>query len=223
MKELVTFVQRRFRDLADPRKAGPMAAYMKTDMPFYGIPKPQRVPVFHEMRKRFPIENQRDYQRAVLALWKLPHREEKYAAIHVAQAWPKFITPASLPLYQQLIVEGAWWDFVDDLAIRLAGILWLNHRETASGVMDTWIDHKNMWLRRTAIIGQIKHKKHTDEERLFDYCLRRAHEKEFFIRKGIGWALREHAYTNPRKVKSFLRKHRAKLSPLSLGEAGKHL
>ena len=74
-----------------------------------------------------------------------------------------------------------------------------------------------------AIIGQIKHKAATDEDRLFDFCLRRAHEKEFFIRKGIGWALREYAYTNPRGVKSFLLKHRAKFSTLSFREAGKHL
>lgn len=200
-----------------------MAAYMKTDMPFYGIQKPGRMLVLRELKSRFPIEIRSQYQSAVLALWEQPHREEKYAAIHLAQAWPRFIVPASLPLYRRLIVEGAWWDFVDDLAIRLAGIVWLNHRETASVVMDSWIDHDCMWLRRAAIIGQIKHKKQTDEDRLFDYCLRRAHEKELFIRKGIGWALREHAYTNPRKVKAFLRKHRDKLSPLSMREAGKHL
>ena len=80
-----------------------------------------------------------------------------------------------------------------------------------------------MWLRRAAIIGQIKHKAETDEDRLFDYCLRRAGEKEFFIRKAIGWALRSHASTNPKAVKSFLSKHRDRLSPLSVREGGKHL
>jgi 3-methyladenine DNA glycosylase AlkD len=127
-----------------------------------------------------------------------------------------------------MIVEGAWWDFVDDLAIRLTGVVWLNNRATITPIMDKWIElpgagDKNMWLRRAAIIGQIKHKERTDEDRLFEYCLRRSHEKEFFIRKAIGWALREHAYTNPRGVKSFLLKHHAKLSPLSFREAGKHL
>jgi 3-methyladenine DNA glycosylase AlkD len=230
MQEMIHFIQSRFRALADPRKAGPMAAYMKTDMPFHGIQKPQRVQVFREMKKQFPIESAAQYKRAILALWNLPHREEKYAAISIAQSWPEFMVPGAIPLYRRLIVEGAWWDFVDDIAIRLTGIVWLKHRPRMSAIMDKWIDlpgdgtsDGNMWLRRAAIIGQIKHFEKTDEDRLFDYCLRRAHEKEFFIRKAIGWALRAHAYTNPRGVKSFLLKHREKLSPLSFREGGKHL
>jgi 3-methyladenine DNA glycosylase AlkD len=226
MDEIVQFVQRRFRTSADPHKAKPMAAYMKTDMPFYGILKPDRVRVLRELKKQFPLETRSQYQSAVLALWNLPHREEKYAATWIAHSWPPFIVPASMPLYRRLIVEGAWWDFVDDVAIRMTGIVWLNHREALSRVMDKWIDapgDRNMWLRRAAIIGQIKHKDQTDEDRLFDYCRRRAHEKEFFIRKGIGWALRQHAYTNPGTVRAFLHKHQASLSPLSLREAGKHL
>src|SRR5262245_39479737 len=127
MQEMVVFIQSRLRAVADPHKAKPMAAYMKTDMPFYGVQKPARVAIMREPKKKFPIASAADYKRAVLALWKLPHREEKYGAIWLAQAWTQYITPASVPLYQQLIVEGAWWDFVDDLAIRLTGIVWLNH------------------------------------------------------------------------------------------------
>jgi 3-methyladenine DNA glycosylase AlkD len=223
MRELVRFVQRRFRALSDPRKAGPMAAYMRTDMPFYGVQKPARVAVLRAARQKFPIETRSQYNAAVLGLWKLAHREEKYAAIWIAQQFDLFIVPASLPLYRRLIVEGAWWDFVDNVAIRLTGAVWLNHRARLSRVMDRWIDEENMWLRRAAIIGQIKHKDATDRQRLFDYCLRRCDEKEFFIRKAIGWALREYAYTAPDAVRQFLREHRAQLSPLSFREAAKHL
>ena len=223
MQELVRFVQTRFRALANPRKAGPMAAYMKTDMPFYGVQKPARVAVLREAKAKFPIETRSQYESAILALWKLPHREEKYAAIWIAQGFDEFIVPASLPLYRRLIVEGAWWDFVDDVAIRLVGRLTLDHRSKLAPIMDRWIDDKDMWLRRSAIISHIKHKKETDEEQLFDHCLRRAHEKEFFIRKAIGWALREYAYTAPEAVRKFVIEHRAKLSPLSFREASKHL
>jgi 3-methyladenine DNA glycosylase AlkD len=226
MQDMVNFIQREFRRQANPRKAKPMAAYMKTDMPFYGVQKPARVAVLREMKTKFPIESASGYKRAILALWNLPHREEKYGAIWLAQAYPSYITPASVPLYRRLIVEGAWWDFVDDLAIRLVGVVWLNNRAKITPIMDKWIDlpeERSMWLRRAAIIGQVKHKTQTDEDRLFDYCLSRAHEKEFFIRKAIGWALREHAYTNPHGVKSFLLKHRKKLSTLSFREGGKHL
>lgn len=221
--ELIRFVRERFSALADARKAREMAAYMKTEMPFYGIPKPDRVPVYREIKKRFPVGNQREYKAAVLSLWSQPHREEKYAAVFIAQAWPRFIAPGMLPLYRRLIVEGAWWDFVDDVAIRLVGMVMLDHRESTSGVMDRWMNDSNMWIRRSAIICQIKHKDQTDERRLFDYCRRRMHGKEFFIRKAIGWSLRAYAYTNPRAVNRFLREHRANLSGLSFREAAKHL
>lgn len=219
---MIEFVQSRFAALADPKKAREMAAYAKTAMPFYGINQPDREPVFRELKKRFPFEDQAQYRGAVLALWALPHREEKYAAIFIAQAWPQFVVPASLPLYRKLIVEGAWWDLVDFVAMRCLCPLWQNHRPRIGPIMDQWIAHRDMWLRRSAIIGQLKHKEETDEERLFGYCLLCAGEKEFFIRKAIGWALREYAKTSPAAVKRFIRQHREALSPLSFREASKH-
>jgi 3-methyladenine DNA glycosylase AlkD len=227
-QSLVCFVQSRLRAAADPAKAGPMQAYMKTDMPFYGVPKPQRTIIAREIKKQFPIESARDYKTAVLALWELPHREEKYLAIGVAQMWPAFILPTALPMYRRMIVEGAWWDFVDDVAIRLVGRVMRAHRAGIKPVMEQWIDlpgEKHMWLRRSALLCQIGHKLETDEAQLFDHCLRRGHEKEFFIRKAIGWALREYAWTSTgkRSVRRFLREHGDKLAPLSMREASRHL
>lgn len=205
-----------------------MQAYMKTDMPFYGVPKPGRVIIARELKKRFPIETAKDYKAAVLALWALPHREEKYLAISVAQIWPDLIVPGSLPMYRRMIVEGAWWDFVDDVAIRLVGRLVREHRARMQPIMDRWIDlpgERNLWLRRSVLLSQIGHKLETDEAQLFDHCLRRGHEKEFFIRKAIGWALREYAWTAPgrKSVRRFLRQHGHKLAPLSVREASRHL
>jgi 3-methyladenine DNA glycosylase AlkD len=86
-----------------------------------------------------------------------------------------------------------------------------------------WIDDADMWLRRSAIIGQIGHKEATDTELLFDACVSRMHETEFFIRKAIGWALREYAKTDPSAVVAFATEHRNELSGLSFREATKHL
>src|SRR5207253_2929397 len=109
--------QQEFASLADPRRAAPMAAYMKTDMSFYGIPKPKRMPVYREMKKQFRPVNMMEYRQSIKSLWQLPHREEKYAAIHFAMSFPEFITPTALPLYRRMIIQGAWWDFVDDISI----------------------------------------------------------------------------------------------------------
>jgi len=221
--QLTTFISSEYKKLANPVKARDMAAYMKTDMPFYGIQKPARVPIYKEMKSRFPITTRKQYEQAFLALWQLPHREEKYAALAIANHWPKYITPPSIPLYRRLIKEGAWWDFVDGIAANLVGTVWLNNRDRISPMMDQWIVDNDMWIRRSAIIGQLNHKKETDTARLYNYCIKRADEKEFFIRKAIGWALREHSYTDPKAVRSFLMKHKEKISGLSFREGAKYL
>ncbi len=221
--ELTTFISSEYTKFANTTKAKDMAAYMKTDMPFYGIQKPSRVPIYKEMKQRFPISTRKQYEQSILALWQLPHREEKYAALELAHYWKKYITPSSVPLYRRLIREGAWWDLVDGIATKLVGIVWLHHRDRISPMMDTWNNDQDLWIRRSAIIGQIKHKHDTDATRLFDYCIAHADEQEFFIRKAIGWALREYSYIEPIVVSDFLLRHKSTLSGLSFREGAKHL
>lgn len=223
MKALLDFVATELAASADAEKAAAMAAYMKTTDPFYGVQKPGRVPILREIKARFPPNDVSSYRAAVLALWSLPHREEKYLALAVASSYPEYMTTDMLPLYRQLISEGAWWDFVDEVAVRCVSKVWLDERTETSRQMEQWIDVPDMWLRRTAIIGQLKHKTATDEPLLFGFCLRSADETEFFIRKAIGWALREYAKTSPDSVRRFAIDNSATLSALSFREATKHL
>ena len=220
---LVELAATRLQAAADPAKAEPMAAYMKTDTPFFGVQKTGRLPVHRELVRRFPPENRADYREAVLALWSQPHREERYLAIDYAGSFPRYITVSSIPMYRRMIVDGAWWDFVDAIAIHLVGQVLLNQREATTPRVAAWIDARDMWLRRSSIIGQIGHKEATDTELLFDACRRRMHEAEFFIRKAIGWALRDYAKTDPTAVRGFALAHRSDLSGLSFREATKHL
>lgn len=208
---------------ADPEKAEGMQAYMKTDMPFYGVQKPGRKPILEELVSRYPPETREEYEELVLALWELPHREEKYLAQGVATAHRRFITPDSLPLYRRMIVEGAWWDFVDEVATHMIRPLVIGYPKQIWPVVDTWIGDEDMWLRRSAILCQIGAKELTDADRLFRFCLARAHESQFFIRKAIGWALREYAKTDPGAVAEFVKTHRSELSGLSFREATKHI
>src|SRR5262249_39917359 len=107
VSELARFVTSNFESLGDPARAAQMAAYMKTTQPFHGVPTPARAPILKEMRKRFPPIDRKSYERGVLALWTLPHREEQYAAIAYARQHPEFVAPASLALYERMIREGA--------------------------------------------------------------------------------------------------------------------
>ncbi|MDJ0923021.1 MAG: DNA alkylation repair protein [Acidimicrobiia bacterium] len=223
MKGLVEFVAAELAVRANPEKAAGMAAYMKTDMPFYGVQKQGRVEVARAMKRLFPIDDLATYRAAIEALWVQPRREEKYIAIAVAKEYKQFLTFENLDLYRRLIVEGAWWDFVDEVAIHCVGIVYLNDRDRIETVIEEWVDDEVMWLRRTSLISHIKHKEQTDYELLFDHCLRRAAEKEFFIRKAIGWTLREYAKIAPERVAGFLLEHRDRWSGLSFREAAKHL
>lgn len=220
---LIRFVQSELGALADPVKAVPMQAYMKTDMPFYGVPKPARDTVLRELKEQFAAATSDEYRTNTLAMWALRHREEKYLAIGYARAFKKFVTFDQIDLYRQMIVEGAWWDLVDEVAIGLVGKVVLSDGTRVRPILEEWIDHENMWLRRSALICQVGHKADTNQKMLFEFCLRRADEKEFFIRKAIGWALREFAKVEPEAVRTFLAANGEKLSGLSRREAGKHL
>jgi 3-methyladenine DNA glycosylase AlkD len=209
--------------VAEPSKAKGMQAYMKTDMPFYGVQKSARVGILHDLVTAYPPSDRAEYEQLVLGLWRLPHREEKYLALGAARHFQQFVVPDSMPLYRRLIIEGAWWDLVDEVATHLIKDLVLGFPDEVWPVVDTWIDDDDMWLRRTAIICQVGAKDATDADRLFRFCSQRAFETEFFIRKAIGWALRQHARTDPEAVARFVTEHRARLSGLSYREATKHI
>lgn len=164
-----------------------MQAYMKSTQPFYGVKKPARREVEREICDRFAPVDRAEWESNTLALWNLPHREEQYLAIAYARAFRMHHVPESLPLFERLIREGAWWDLVDEVAIHLLGATWKSHRGVIQPEMEHWIDDESsMWIRRAALIGQVQHKKATSAACLLDFCLRRSDEKEFFIRKAIG-------------------------------------
>jgi 3-methyladenine DNA glycosylase AlkD len=217
------FASSELAKVSDPAKAPQMQAYMKTDMPFFGVQKPGRSLILRRLVADYRPTTADGYGRLVRALWALPHREEKYLALGVAVRFDEFITPEQLDLYEALIAEGAWWDFVDEVATHLIRPLVIAHPDETWPVVDEWIGHENMWLRRTAILCQVGAKEATDRLRLFRYCEQLAHEREFFIRKAIGWALREYAKTEPDAVAGFLNHHRDELSGLSYREASKHI
>ena len=221
--DAVAYAQSALAARRDPDKAVAMQSYMKTEMPFYGVQKPGRELILrHLMRESAPADREA-YEAIVTALWELPHREEKYLAQGVAAGFRQFIVPESLPLYRRFIVEGAWWDFVDETATHMIRELVIDHPEETWPVVDGWVDDDDMWLRRAAIICQVGAKERTDADRLWRYCASRAHEKEFFIRKAIGWALRDYARTDPGAVARFVDRHRGDLSGLSFREATKHI
>lgn len=208
---------------ADPEKAEEMAAYMKTEMPFYGVAAKPRDKVVAELAREFRPADRDEYQMMVEALWNQPHREEKYVAIRLARRFKKFITLDSLPLYESMIREGAWWDFVDEITQHLVSPVLLKSPTETWPLVEKWLVDDNMWIRRAAMLSQNRHREKTNEARLFKFALTLAEEDEFFIRKAIGWALREYAKVDQDAVRAFLEDNRDTFANLTLREASKHM
>lgn len=225
-RALIDDARDRLAEAADRSKGGPMQAYMKSAMPCYGV----QAPGVHEIcRKVFadhPIDDRNTWDATVRALFdKAQHREERYVAIALTgyRLYRHWQDVETLRLYEHLVVTGAWWDLVDEIAIRRVGPILLEHPDEVRPILLRWARDENIWRRRTAIIAQIKAKTRTDIELLKDCIRPNLGEKDFFIRKGIGWALREHAKTDPEWVRFYVERHKAKLSPLSIREALKNI
>jgi len=223
VEALTSMVSEMLNGSADPAKASAMAAYMKTDMPFFGVQKKDRLPVTRAARDEFPPSSETEYTDAVAGLWVLPHREEKYIAVAYARAFDDYVGIPTMPLFRRLIIEGAWWDLVDEIATKLVGRTLEKDRREATPAIRSWIRDENLWIRRTSIICQLGHKGDTDTELLSDACVYNLADTDFFIRKAVGWALREYAKTDADWVRRFAVEHRDRLSALSYREATKHL
>jgi 3-methyladenine DNA glycosylase AlkD len=152
-------------------------------------------------------------------------REERYAAlallgVRAAKAWHD---PDLVPLLEHLVVEGAWWDLVDEVAGRQVAPLHRAFPEALAPVLRGWSVAEDLWLRRTAILGQLGSGSATDRTLLAEVIAVNADSGEFFLRKAIGWALRDLAHRDPEWVRTYLATEGSGLSPLSRREASKHL
>ena len=221
--EILAHASGLLRTASDPETATAMAAYMKSSMPFYGVTSPERRKIMKELVVAHPVETNDDYRSDVASLWSGSHREEKYLAIRWARRHRQFIAVENIDLYQRMIIEGAWWDFVDEIAANLVGELVRTEPVAMQSMLEVWLDGADVWLRRSVIISQLKSKDVTNTDLLFEACRRNLADPEFFIRKAIGWALREHSKTDKHSVLEFVEKHRDSMSGLSLREASKYL
>ncbi|MGL5889319.1 MAG: DNA alkylation repair protein, partial [Bacteroidia bacterium] len=159
-------------------------------------------------------------EEVALLLWKEPERELHYFAMELLEKQASKAPENRLKIYEKLITSNSWWDTVDFISPHLCGVHFRKYPHLCNPAIERWINSNNIWLQRSAILFQLGYKKETNQEMLFDVCSRLAAEPDFFIRKAIGWALRQYARTVPAAVKLYVQK--APLSALSRKEALKH-
>ena len=209
---------------AEPGRAAPMQAYMRDQFVFLGVAAPQR-----RLAVKALLANLRGVGADVLLehaqlLWQQPQREYQHVALDMLALHRRQLGVEHLPALLGLARQRAWWDSVDGMAGIVGDVLQAELRRRGDGHahMDAALQHEDFWLRRIAMLHQLGWRADTDAGWLFDAALALAHEEEFFIRKAIGWALRDYARHAPEAVTAFANAHRQLLSPLSYREALKH-
>lgn len=209
---------------ADPARAPAMQAYMKSAMPYYGVPSTPLRRLAREAATAHPLPTFEAWRDTILALWReATYREERYVALELA-ARPRYRayrTRDALPLCEEFVVSGAWWDLVDATAHLLRDLARDDHDWMAARMRE-WARDPHLWKRRAAILSQLGLNTATDWPLLQDCIEPNLEDREFFIRKAIGWALREYAKSAPEAVRTYVEALGARLSPLSRREALKH-
>ncbi|MEV0165610.1 DNA alkylation repair protein [Nonomuraea fuscirosea] len=211
-------------EAAEPAKAETMRAYMKSTMPFLGVQAVPRRAVLRRVFAEHRLDSAPEWRRAVLSLWReAEYREERYAAVELSgyHLYREYQTLYTVPMYEEMIVSGAWWDLVDELATHRVGALLTVYPDSMRPLMLEWAHDDDLWKRRTAILCQNRFKSRTDTALLYACIEPSLSDNDFFARKAIGWALREFAKTNSGEV---IRYVKAKgISGLSRREALKNL
>jgi 3-methyladenine DNA glycosylase AlkD len=222
-RTLVDTVRDGLRINAEPDRAPQMQAYMKSAMPYLGVRVPQVRAVVRAAARNRPPHTAAGLEATVRTLWfDAQYREERYAAtalLNVTAARP-LRRPELIGLCAELIVSGAWWDHVDEVSHRVGDLL-LAFPAQVRPMVERWHRDPDLWLRRSSITCQLGARDRTDVDLLGTAIEHNAADRDFFVRKAIGWALRDYACTDPDWVRRFVAAH--ELSPLSRREALKHL
>lgn len=207
---------------ARPEKAAGMQAYMKSTMPYRGINMPEvraiSRRVFDGSAMTCP-----EWRATILELWRgARYREERYVAQFLLDREGGCLGPRDMPMLEEMVVTGAWWDLVDELA-KVIGDLLHSHPEEIRPLMRKWSTDPNLWKRRVSIICQLRFKRDTDLDLLYANIEPNLADRDFFIRKAIGWSLRQYAHTDPQEVARYVGAHEGQLSGLSKREALKNI
>jgi len=209
-----------FKQSANPEIAAGMTAYLRNQFPHFGIPTPRRREItkkfFANEKKTDPID-----WAFVFECYRADERELQYAAVNYLERNAAKLTKDDIPNLKQLIETRSWWDTVDSLDAMVGGIAFKD--PSVNAILLAWSKDENFWLRRVAIDHQLRRKDKTNTELLATIIKNNLNQKEFFINKAIGWALREYSKTDPEWVRNFIDENKKNMANLSIREAGKYI
>lgn len=206
-----------FEKHADPAIAAGAKAYMRSKSEFYGLPSPLRSQLLKEFISKAGYPANEHVEEMVHNAWDQPQREWQYIAMVIVEKSLKKADQSLADLAEWMIIHKSWWDTVDFVAPNIAGALFIKYPEIKTRYIENWMHSGNLWLQRSCLLHQLRYNKTTDQQLLFSLCERLSKHPDFFIRKAIGWSLRQYSKTCPEAVIEFVNTH--ELSNLSRKEA----
>jgi len=220
MQDFSELLKEEFRKHGDADIALAQAAYMKNRFAFYGLKSPQRKAIQQPFLAKEFLPDKLTAQNIILELWAAPQRELQYFAMELAGKYRKGIEKEDIHFYEKLLLQKSWWDTVDFVASTLVGHYFKKYPQQIATVTGAWLSSGNIWLQRSCLIFQLKYKKDIDRELMKKFIVRLLDSNEFFIKKAIGWILRQYAKFEPDWVLNFV--NETPLKTLSKKEALKH-
>ena len=214
-------VRAALKPLADEKRAAGMSAYMRGQFVYLGVGMPQHRAAVAPILRAFVPADAAELRKAAEGLWRMREREYQYVATGLLGRYQAVLSLDDLPWLLELARQKSWWDTVDSL-VKVVGKIVLRSGAAGRRAMDRAVRAENLWVRRIAVLHQLGMRGATDTVRLFRYAELLAPEKEFFIRKAIGWALRDYAWHDWRAVEKYLNGARGRLSGLTCREASKN-
>ena len=220
------------RTQKNPEKIAGMENYMRNQFKFLGLQAASRRKLASGYLKALTSQSKMKATQilpkqtvidwtALKSLWEAPEREFQLIGIDYLKNMESYLVLEDFEPLKQLVLTKSWWDTVDFLSKNI-GRLVLKEPELIQVMLD-WSRDENLWLRRVSILHQLNHKEHTNTDLLEEIIINNVSDHEFFIRKAIGWALREYAKTNEQWVMQLVARYSEQLSTLSKREALKNI
>ncbi|WP_414045000.1 DNA alkylation repair protein [Macrococcus equi] len=217
----IDLIKAAYEPMCNDENSQKMASYMKNNFPFLGIPKSVTAPIMKQLFKVGLPAMKEATKALVNDCFKQAEREYHYIGMIILNKNARFFDAGDLPYLESLITTHSWWDSIDTIAPNIVGDIVLKDRIAGERIMREWNHSDNFWLQRASLLHQLKYKNKMNEALLKDLIVNTKDESEFFIRKAIGWVLREYSKTNAQFVIDFVKENN--LSPLSSREALKWL
>lgn len=210
----------RFRREGTPEQAAQAKAYLKWDMKHYGVKLPALRLVTKAFKKEHPKLTREELWPLVDKLWGSPWFETSSMAIALLEAYARVLIPEDMERLKDMLNGCRSWAQVDWIAPHVAAVVVKKYPQ-ALEALDDWARHPNFWVRRASMLTLLLEVRKTGQhfDRFAGYAQSMLHEKEFFIRKAIGWVLRDVSRKNPQLTIGFVEKHASALSGLSFREA----